>query len=369
MIGSRPRLSMAHRLLLAQVLVVAAMAVTVVGVAGLVGPTEFEHHMNLAGHSGGVILEHAAQAFRAAGLTAIAGGLTMAAVGAIGVSVLLSRRIGAALGELARGAERVAAGDYGAPVQLPSSDRELDAVAASFNSMAARIADTEATRRRMLTDLSHEMRTPLTAIDLLLEGLEDGMVTMDSSTLSTLRAQSARLSALASDIRSVSDAEEGRLNLQLEPVELQVLIGHAIATVTPLADNKGVRLEVSTPVPATTVRADRRRIGQVLDNLLRNAIQHSGSGSTVRLWTDVGEATVRIGVLDEGRGISAADLPHVFERFFRGGPDRHDQAAGVGVGLTISRACVVAHGGTLTASSSGPGKGAEFVVTLPQKSG
>ncbi len=361
----RRPLSISGRLLVAQVGVVVAMAVSVVGVAAIIGPAAFGQHMLMAGHTQPDVLLHAGEAFQSAGLTALAVGLTIAAFMALAVSVLATRRIVAGLTALAQGAERVAEGDYATPVTLQRADRELATVAASFNAMAARVADVEATRRRLLTDLSHELRTPLAAIDLVLEGVEDGVVPTDASTLATLRAQTARLARLASDIRQVSAAEEGRLDLRPERVLVADLVAAAVHTAASGCVSGGVRLVVDDDLPDIAVDVDRARIGQLLDNLLRNAVQHTSARGTVLVWGDAPAGLVRIGVRDNGAGIDPSDLPHVFERFYRGASRRHDEGAGTGVGLAISRAIAAAHGGTLTAASAGLGLGSEFVLTLP----
>ncbi len=361
----RPPMPLARRLLLAQVLVVAAMALTVIGAAALIGPAVFAQHMAEAGHSSPVVIEHGEEALMIAGSTALGVGLAIAIIGAIVASIVMTRRIGASLTRLASGAERVTAGDYTTPIALDGADRELTQVADSFNTMAARLADTEATRRRMLTDLSHELRTPLAAISLVLEGLDDGVVSADRATTATLRTQTTRLTRLASDIRDVSAAEEGRLRLDRQVSTPSELIRSALATARPAAAAAGVRLIDANEPPGVAVSVDRLRIGQVLDNVVRNAIQHTPAGGTVRVWSEQGVHTVRIGVSDTGEGIAAADLPYLFERFYRGGTRRHDEGAGTGVGLAISRALTLAHGGTLTATSDGPGHGAEFVLTLP----
>ena len=352
-------MSLASWLLIGQVLVVAILAVTVAGVAAVVGPPAFDRHMLMAGHTDPALLRHADEAFRSAGLTALAAGLTVAGLGALMASILLSSRIRAALTALAAGAARVADGDYATPVALPIADRELASVARSFDTMAGRLADVEANRRRMLTDLSHELRTPLAAVEVVLEGIEDGVVPADAATIATLRAQTARITRLVADIREVSAAEEGRLGLT------RYLVDAAAGTARPQLAARGVRLTVA-PVPDAVVDVDRARLGQVLDNLLRNAAQHTASGDEVLLWAEVSDAAVQIGVRDNGAGIGPDDLPHVFERFYRGGSRRHDEGAGTGVGLAISRAIVTAHGGTLTAASDGPGLGSEFVIALPR---
>ena len=358
-------MSLASWLLIGQVLVVAILAVTVAVVAAVVGPPAFDRHMLMAGHTDPALLRHADEAFRSAGLTALAAGLTVAGLGALMASILLSSRIRAALTALAAGAARVADGDYATPVALPIADRELASVARSFDTMAGRLADVEANRRRMLTDLSHELRTPLAAVEVVLEGIEDGVVPADAATIATLRAQTARITRLVADIREVSAAEEGRLGLTRYPVGVADLVDAAAGTARPQLAARGVRLTVA-PVPDAVVDVDRARLGQVLDNLLRNAAQHTASGDEVLLWAEVSDAAVQIGVRDNGAGIGPDDLPHVFERFYRGGSRRHDEGAGTGVGLAISRAIVTAHGGTLTAASDGPGLGSEFVIALPR---
>ncbi len=360
------RSSLAHRLFAAQVLVIAAMAIAVVAVAAAVGPALFDQHLMMAGHGEDPeTIAHAEAAFRAAGVTALGWGLAIAAVGAIAVSLHATRRVGRALDALAEGAERVAGGDYTTPVTIPPVARELDTVAAGFDTMAGRLAAAEATRRRLLTDLSHELRTPLAAIDLVLEGMEDGVVPSSPDTFATLRRQTARLARLADDTGEVSAAEEGRLGLDLVEVGLAELVTAARDAAAPGFAADGVGL-VAGSVPDATVTADRARIGQVLDNLLRNARQHTSPGGTVRLEAGCTPTEVWIAVRDTGQGIAAEDLPHIFERFYRGRHGhRRDEGGGTGVGLAISRAIAQAHGGTLAAASPGVGEGAEFVLRLP----
>lgn len=362
----RWRSSLAHRLLVVQVLVIAAMAIAVVTVAAWVGPAAFDQHLVMAGHGNDPeTIAHAEDAFRSAGLTALGWGLAIAAIGATAASLYATSRIGRALQALADGAARVSRGDYTTPMSMPEVGRELDTVATSFTTMADRLATVEGNRRRMLTDLSHELRTPVAAIDLLLEGVEDGVVPLDSDTLGTLRRQTTRLARLADDLGEVSAAEEGRLALATAPAPLADLVGAAGDAAAPGFAAAGVDLVVSPPGKGVAV-VDRARIGQVLDNLLRNALQHTPAGGTVRLTAGRDGNEVWISVADDGRGIADGDLPHLFERFYRGGAgQRHDEGGGTGVGLAISRAIAVAHGGTLTAHSDGPGAGAEFVLRLP----
>lgn len=367
-IGSRGG-SLTRRLVVAQVLVMGAMTMTVIAAAALIGPIVFGQHMREAGHGDQpMVLEHAQEAFRAAGLAAMGAGIAIAALGALASGLLLSRRIGGALDALSDGAARVAAGRYAEPVTVPKSGPELVAVAAAFNAMAAQIAETESTRRRLLTDLAHEMRTPVSAIEVMCEALEDGLTQADEATLATLRAQTGRLARLAADVSAVSAAEEGRLELRTQRVQVTSLVGRAIETAAPAFAARGVALTAQTEAEPVTsiVEADPARIGQVLDNLLRNALRHTPSGGRVRVLTRRDGPHALISVVDDGEGIGPQHLPHVFERFYRGDPGRRrDDATGTGVGLSIARAIALAHGGSLTAASDGEGRGATVTLRLP----
>lgn len=358
-----------RRLVTAQVAVIVAMTLTMLLAAALIAPAVFDGHMREAGHGDQEgVLQHAQEAFRSAGSAAIAAGVAIAALGAVLSSVLLTRRIGHGLDALVRGAERVARGQYQQPVETSPSAPEIDAVAHAFNDMAAQIAGTEQTRRRMLTDLSHEMRTPIAAIEITLEAVEDGVVDWDSATIATLRDQTHRLARLAQDIKDVSAAEEGHLGLALEAVTVESVIEAALSAARPAYQARDVRLSHDlTRVPPEPVRIDPSRIGQILDNLLRNALQHCGPADHVRVTVQGDDDGIRIEVSDTGAGIEAHHRPHIFERFYRADVGRHhDTDTGAGVGLAISRAIAQAHQGTLTAYSDGPGRGATFTLRLPR---
>lgn len=365
--GPPRRGSLARQLLWSQLAVVAAMAVTASVVAAVLGPPLFERHMLEAGHAAQPdVLQHGEEAFVSAGLVALAVGLTIALLGAVLATTWVTRRLGDTVGELHRGAARVAAGDYSAPVALGDGAHELRAVASSLNALARRVGDTEATRRRVLTDLSHELRTPIATLGVLLEALEDGVAPWDADARARLREQVTRLERLAADMRDVSTFEEGRLGLRVEPLSLREVLGAALEPASRQFTERQVSLLVG-PVPDVVVAADRVRLVQVLDNLLRNARQHTPSGGHVRVDVETDAAAVRVLVRDDGAGMTASEVPHVFERFFRGDPERrHDEGAGTGVGLTISRAIAEAHGGRLEAESPGPGLGSTFTLTLPR---
>lgn len=309
-------------------------------------------------------------ALRSALLTALPAGLLAGFAVAVLLGFRRTRRLGAALDRLGSGAERLAAGDYDHPVDTPVGCPDLEPVATAFNGMADTIAGIEERRRRMLTDLSHEMRTPVAAIDVTLEAISDGILEFDDVALATLRAQTQRLTRLAGDITEVSAAEEGRLALNLTDVAVDAIIDSAVMSAQRAYEVRAVTLETGSRLPGVVVHADPGRLGQVLDNLLRNAAQHTSAGGHVTIGAVLDADTVAITVSDDGAGIAAEHMPHVFERFYRADPGRaRDALSGTGVGLAISRGIASAHGGTLRAYSAGLGRGAEFTLRLPRHHG
>ena len=217
----------------------------------------------------------------------------------------------------------------------------------------------------MLTDLGHELRTPLAATQVTLEGLQDGVVDFIPANVEILLRQNQRLAALAADISEVSRAEEGRIPLSLSHQDLDQIVTASVAAARHAYDAAGVTLHAQT-VPGLRVDVDAARIGQVLDNLLRNALQHTVGGNRVEVAMRHEHDRAVVRVTDNGVGIPTEALTHVFERFYRVEDTRtRDVDGGTGVGLAISRAIARAHGGDLTAHSDGPGHGATFALTLP----
>jgi signal transduction histidine kinase len=200
-----------------------------------------------------------------------------------------------------------------------------------------------------------------------LEGLEDGVVAVDASTLSMLRTQTARLSRLGDDIAAVSRAEEHQLDLHLLPMAPGPLVEAAVAAAEERFTEAGVGLSADVSADLPVLRVDADRIAQVLGNLLDNALRHTTAGDEVTVTAHaMPEATgVELVVRDTGEGIDAEHLPHLFERFYRVDTARDRAHGGSGIGLAIVKALVEAHGGTVTASSPGVGAGATFTVRLP----
>jgi signal transduction histidine kinase len=356
--------SLTSRLLASQIAVSLAMALTMVVVAAIVGPPLFEAHMHEAGHGSPEVLAHSEEAFNAAGLLALGIGLGIAATGAIVVSVWTSRRLRRSLTDFGVAAARISDGDYDLRVTEPGS-RELATLADSFNTMAGRLAGVEATRRRLLTDLAHEVRTPLASMEICVESLEDGAIEPGPDAWQILNSQIDRISRLADDLAQVSAAEEGRLDVHLEACDPDRLAEDAVRAARDGFDRKGVALGFLPSSAGLVVSADPERIGQVLANLLSNALRHTPSGGHVEVAVREDAGAVVFSVSDDGDGIAAEHLPRIFERFYRVDAARDRAHGGTGVGLAISRAIARGHSGQLDAASDGPGHGSTFELRLP----
>jgi two-component system sensor histidine kinase BaeS len=362
----RPRLGLAGRLFAAQTLVVLAGSITLGLVAAAVGPAIFHDHLRqITGHVDPDAARHVEQAYTSASAVSLTVALAAALAAALAVSAYVARRVAHPVGQLAAAAADITDGHYDTRVTAPGLGADFDTVAAAFNAMAGRLAEVEATRRRLLTDLGHELRTPVATIEAYVDAAEDGVLVPDEDTWTVLRAQTGRLRRLAEDIAAVSRAEEHQLDLRPRRIAVADLVGAAVAAANPRYTDKGVTLSVAVAANLPELDADVERMGQVLGNLLDNALRHTPAGGTVTVSADRDRSGVRITVADTGEGIAAEHLPHVFERFYRADAARDRDRGGSGIGLAIVRAIVTEHGGRVTAHSGGPGAGTAFVVTLP----
>lgn len=362
------RETLAGRLMAGQTIVLLASVLTAGLVASMVGPQIFHDHLLQSGHTANSPeLGHIEQAYREASALALGVALLTSLVCAVLVSWLVSRRLRRSLHELTDAARELSRGHYARRVPAVGGGSELDTFATAFNSMAGRLEDVEATRRRLLSDLAHELRTPIATLSAYHEGLFDGVTDLDADTRTVLTAQTDRLARLAQDINDVSRAEEGRLHLDRQPYQVADLIAMAADSARARYDDKHVELATATADGAgAAVDVDPNRIGQVLGNLLTNALRHTPAGGRVTLSARSASDEVAIIVSDTGEGLLASQLPHVFERFYRGDTARDRDRSGSGIGLTISKAIIDAHGGTITAHSEGPGQGATFEILLPR---
>ena len=362
---TRPNPTIGTRLLLAQALVLLAAVATAGIITAVVGPPIFHQHMLRADHPPDPSERmHVEEAYRTTSLLSLGIAVAASALFALVISWYLTRRFQQPLVALTDAAARVSEGHYDTSVPPAGAGPELDDLATAFNTMAAALAHTEDTRRRLLSDLSHELRTPVATLTAYLEGIHDGVTPWNDATRQVLADQVDRLAHLARDLDAVSRAEEGRLALELAPVSIGELVGAAVRAQEDSYGAKGVHLTL-TPADDVRVPADRSRVLQVLGNLLDNARRHTPAGGAVTITWQQAHHGVTISVRDTGEGITAEQLPHIFERFYRGDTARDRERQGSGIGLTISRAIADMHGGHLRARSDGPGTGATFTLDLP----
>lgn len=282
---------------------------------------------------------------------------------AMGITFFLSRRILSPVRALTLTARRLGQGDFSQRVKL--KDRgELGELAQAFNSMASDLERTEKLRRNIVADVAHELRTPLSNIRGYLEAARDGVISPDAATIRSLDEEAALLSRLVDDLQELSLAEAGELKLVLRPEDIAELIKQTAAMVQAEAMAKGTSVSLDLPANLPLVNIDPQRIAQVLRNLLGNAVAHTANGGIIAVTARQQDNWVEVAVTDEGEGIPAEELPNIFERFYRVDKSRARATGGSGLGLTIAKRLVEAHGGEVEAKSE-LGRGSRFSFTVP----
>ena len=273
------RMRWGTRTFLTQALVVAVGVITAALVAVVVGPPLFHEHLQQLGHLDGTAeMGHVEQAFLEAGVRSLGIGLVVALTLAIGLAWLETRRLRRPLEQLTAASALVEAGDYKARVPDTATSPEFNAVADAFNDMASRLDSTETSRRRLLSDVAHELRTPLATLTAELEAVIDDVVPWDHDSQQLLTLQAARLKKIAADLDDVSRAEEGRFTLDTHTQPVWDLIEPAVATVATQYEAKGVTLSADSD--PGSVAADPQRVGQILGNLLDNALRHTSAAGS-----------------------------------------------------------------------------------------
>ena len=355
------------RLFVAQGLVLLAAIATAGGVAALLGPTLFHQHLIDSGHAPeSPEIPHIEQAYFDASTVSLTVAAFVATGCALAVTYYVTRRIRQPLERLSEAAAALSQGRHEQLPIDPDAGPEFRTVAAAFNDMSNQLKETEQTRLQLLGDLAHELRTPLANIKAHLEAVDDGVADWNQETRAFVLAETDHLSRLAGDLNEVSRAEEGRVTIERHNQSLADIVADVIDSQRAKYEAKGVAMRLDRRADAI-VFVDAIRIGQALNNLLNNALRHTPTGGHVQLSIDDdGRTAIQVRVTDNGEGIDADQLPHLFDRFYRGDSARRRDTAGSGIGLTIARALVEAHGGRLTAFSAGSGKGATFAMSLPR---
>jgi len=286
-----------------------------------------------------------------------------AGVVAVAISMFVSRRTLSPLRSLQYAAERLGAGDLAQRVNVTRDD-EIGEMAHTFNAMAEGLEQAEAQRRVLMADVAHELRTPLANIQGYVEAIRDGVVDADESTIDTLHQQVLHLAHLIEDLRLLALAEAGALPLDPQPASLVDVAQSSTEAFRPRAEAKQITLSFVGPNSMPTSTIDKERIGQVIGNLLENAIRHTPEHGTVAVTVQTADSNALVSITDTGLGIPQEELVRIFDRFHRLDPSRARATGGAGLGLTIAKQLVEAHGGTISVSSN-PGEGSTFSFTLP----
>ena len=279
------------------------------------------------------------------------------------VAVFLSSRILRPVAALTGAVRRMENGDLSQRVEVTSKD-EIGELGRSFNSMADSLTRAEQLRQNMVNDVAHELRTPLTNIRCQIETVQDGLAQPTGAVMDSLHEEAMLLERLIDDLQDLSLAEAGQLSLKLHQVSVNEEIAQAVNAVKRQLDNNKLAVRVEIPDLSPLILVDSKRFGQILRNLLNNAIRHTPAGGMITVGASQLNAEVEIMIADTGGGITAEDLPFVFERFYRADVSRDRATGGAGLGLAIVKQIVAAHGGKIHMESV-VGQGTTVYFTLP----
>ena len=358
-------LRLATKLLIAQLVILGVGALTLSITAYLVAPGLFSHHLAQLGDNSAIVRIHTHEAF----ISAISRALIFAGIASLIATTLIGwvfvRRVADPIEQLAAAADNLADRVY--PVELPSGgfSREMRKLNEAFERMFSDLQLSEERRVNLLTDLAHELRTPLATINAYIDGLEDGVVPASADSWATLRLQISRLNRLVEDLKAASASDERSLSMHFVPVNIDQLIRSAMAIFIARCEVETKELRYIKLPQTLSIKADQERLGQVFSNLLDNACRHTSAAGLIEISvTDLGKEVV-IEVSDNGSGISQGSLEKVFERFFREDPSRKVNNTGSGLGLTIARNIVELHKGSIKVTSPGRLGGATFIIRLP----
>jgi two-component system sensor histidine kinase BaeS len=277
------------------------------------------------------------------------------------VGVLLARTISRPVREVTAATQVVAEGDLGYQVPVRTKD-ELGELAIAFNKMSADLAFSNEQRRQMTADIAHELRSPLSVILGYMEALSAGKLEPNAETFGIMYTKGQHLQHLIDELRTLALADAGELTLTRRPVGPQMLLEHTALAHMVQAQEKDITLLVEAGDALPDIQVDAERLGQVLGNLVNNAIRHTPQGGRITLSAGVTGEAVQLRVVDTGPGIDPADLPHIFDRFYRSDKSRQQNGES-GLGLAIAKSIVEAHGGNITVEST-RGSGATFIITL-----
>ena len=290
--------------------------------------------------------------------------VVVAGLVALLATLLLSSTILRPIAVLTAVARRMEQGDLSQRTTINTRD-EIGKLGHAFNTMAESLEKAEQLRRNMVSDVAHELRTPLTNIRGYLEAILDGIMEPSTTIINSLYEEALLLSRLVTDLQDLSLAEAGQLKLVRIPVALEDIVARAINGLAIQAEKKCLTLQANLPPDLPLIEADPERVGQILRNLINNAIMHTPEGGSIEIKAEAGENGIRVQVCDTGIGIAPEHLPHLFKRFYRADRSRARATGGTGLGLAIVEQLVQAHGGQVGVQSQLE-QGTCFTFTLPK---
>jgi signal transduction histidine kinase len=282
---------------------------------------------------------------------------------ALGLGVLISRKLIAPITELDRAANTLGSGNLEYRIPAKYHEQELASLVDSFNDMASKLERNERARRNLVADVAHELRTPLTIVRASLESILAGVSRPEMQQMASLHDEASRMSRLVEDLQDLSLAEAGHLSLKLESLEIAKEVEQVVERLQSVAEDCQISLEHSIEAPLSRVLLDRDRFRQVLFNVVWNAVQYSHDCGSVVVSQRLQDGKVSISVQDTGLGIKPEDLPHVFDRFYRG--DKARSGTGTGLGLAIAKEFIESMQGTISVHST-LGKGTKFTIVFKE---
>jgi signal transduction histidine kinase len=284
------------------------------------------------------------------------------------IGLLLMRRMINPLSEVIAAAQAVSQGDLTARVPVHAQTDDLSALSEHFNRMADELERSDKQRRNLLADIAHELRTPITILRGRLEGILDGIYPPDEANIAPALEETYLLERLVEDLRLIALAEANQLRYEMKPIRLNELAETILGLFTAQADEKEIKLLLEAKSDIPEVMVDPQRFQQVIGNLIDNALRYTPDGSSIELDIKKVDQNIELSVADEGQGIPEEELEHIFDRFWRGEKSRARSTGGAGLGLSIARQLVEAHGGKIWARNRSP-RGFEVIISLPIFSG
>jgi histidine kinase len=365
------------KLFLSFVIIVFVFTFVLIAAVEFVMPNAFENHLlfmsSLIESEGRALEEHDLNLydnFRSAIYESLIFAIPISLLSAIAISLFFSREFVRPIRDLSIISRKISEGKYSQRILLPKeiTVAEMDEVkqlAISFNHMASKLEQTENLRKKLIGDVSHELRTPISLIKASMEGLIDGIIPPSNKTFFQVQVEADRLTKLVNDLQELSIIESGAYKLNKEKYDINNVISTVISNLAPQYSKKGIQIITNLEKSKADIYIDIDRIKQVLTNILANAYQYSQKGGTVKITSAEKDNLFTVTISDTGSGISREYLPHIFTRFYRADKSRSRNSGGSGIGLTIAKQLVQAHGGKIWAESQGEDLGTTVSFTIP----